>query len=194
MRTLAYSPPRVYKTSRGVQYVNWVMHKCIMVKVGGEIHVKYVKSCWMFWKQREFWKQGEIQNFRESGGKCSKTGKIGGQIRNLWSMTKKKVVRNFGGWKWEICSGKGKMFEIFQKVPKFFENRGKSETEGKMHHGLRGMDAPEDELLISIKECIVFLYAASVSFHQHAGVLFCVWSFDVFIPTGCPLSWIKKDL
>src|SRR6218665_366676 len=26
------SPPR----SRGVQYVHWVMHKCIMVKVGGD--------------------------------------------------------------------------------------------------------------------------------------------------------------
>src|SRR6218665_900855 len=31
----------VYK---GVQYVHWVMHKCIMVKVGREIHVKYVKA------------------------------------------------------------------------------------------------------------------------------------------------------
>ena len=29
----------------GVQYVHWVMHKCIMVKAGGKIHVKYVKSC-----------------------------------------------------------------------------------------------------------------------------------------------------
>jgi len=29
---------------RGVQYAHWVMHKCIMVKVGGKIHVKYVKS------------------------------------------------------------------------------------------------------------------------------------------------------
>ena len=30
---------------RGVQYVHWVMHKCIMVKVGGnEMHVKYVKA------------------------------------------------------------------------------------------------------------------------------------------------------
>ena len=31
---------------RGVQDVHWVMHtcKCIMVKVGGRIHVKYVKS------------------------------------------------------------------------------------------------------------------------------------------------------
>ena len=31
--------------SRGVQYLHWMMHKCIIVKVGGnEIHVKYVKS------------------------------------------------------------------------------------------------------------------------------------------------------
>jgi len=37
---------RVYVcVARGVQYVNCVMHKCIMVKVGGsEIHIKYVKS------------------------------------------------------------------------------------------------------------------------------------------------------
>ena len=35
----------VYAGSRGVQYVHWVMHKCIMVKEGGnEIHIKYVKS------------------------------------------------------------------------------------------------------------------------------------------------------
>ena len=40
------------ETIRGDQYVHWVMHKCIMVKVGGkEIHVKYVKSCWIFRKQ-----------------------------------------------------------------------------------------------------------------------------------------------
>src|SRR6218665_2217380 len=32
------------KAGRGVQYVHWVMHKCIMVKVGGKIHRKYVKS------------------------------------------------------------------------------------------------------------------------------------------------------
>ena len=32
-------------SARVVQYVHWVMHKCIMVKVGGnEIHIKYVKS------------------------------------------------------------------------------------------------------------------------------------------------------
>ena len=32
------------QTCRGVQYVHCVMHKCIMVKVGGnEIHIKHVK-------------------------------------------------------------------------------------------------------------------------------------------------------
>ena len=32
-------------TDRGVQYVNCVMHKCIMVKVGGhEKHRKYAKT------------------------------------------------------------------------------------------------------------------------------------------------------
>ena len=31
-------------TYRVVQYVHWVMHKYIVVKVGGEIHTKYVKS------------------------------------------------------------------------------------------------------------------------------------------------------
>ena len=43
----------------------------------------------------------------------------------------------------EIFSGKGQIFEIFQKALKIFENRGKSETGGKMHHGLGGMDAPD---------------------------------------------------
>ena len=31
--------------TKDVQYVHWVMHKCIMVKVGGnEIQIKYVKN------------------------------------------------------------------------------------------------------------------------------------------------------
>ena len=35
----------VYSRIRGVQYVHCVMHKCIMVKVGGhENHRKYVKK------------------------------------------------------------------------------------------------------------------------------------------------------
>jgi len=41
-------------------------------------------------------KVGGNNNFRQSEEKCTKTGKIGG-IQNLWSMTKNKVIRNFGG-------------------------------------------------------------------------------------------------
>ena len=36
---------------------------------------------------------GGNNKFRETGGKCTETGKIGGgkfQIRNLWSTTKKR--------------------------------------------------------------------------------------------------------
>src|SRR6218665_328098 len=71
---MSLGPPTESVGCRGVQYVHWVMHKCIMVKVGGKIHVKYVRN-----RGENFGNRGEIQNFRESGGKCSKTGKIGGK-------------------------------------------------------------------------------------------------------------------
>src|SRR6218665_1388860 len=50
----------------GVQHVHWMMHKCIMVKVGGnEIHIKYVKSRGIFVKQGgKFLKVGRNSNFR----------------------------------------------------------------------------------------------------------------------------------
>ena len=41
---IALLPVVCFPPSKGVQYVHWVMHKCIMVKAGGKIHVKYVKS------------------------------------------------------------------------------------------------------------------------------------------------------
>ena len=66
-------------------------------------------------------------------------GKIEGEFRNLWSMTKTKVIRNFGWWKSRNFSGKGQIVKIFLRV---FENRGKSETGRKMHHGLRGDGRP----------------------------------------------------
>jgi len=31
-------------------------------------------------------------------------------------MTKKMVIRNFGGWKSEISSGKGKMLQIVHRI------------------------------------------------------------------------------
>ena len=69
--------------ARGVQYVPWVMHKCIMVKVGGnKIHTKYVKKQVNFLKTwgNSFQNRGEIIIFAKQGGKCAETGKIGGFI------------------------------------------------------------------------------------------------------------------
>src|SRR6218665_1773617 len=59
-----YKSLKTIHFSRGVQYVHWVMHKCIMVKVGGEITRKACKT---------------LMNFPLTGGKCTKTGKIGGK-------------------------------------------------------------------------------------------------------------------
>jgi len=39
-----------------------------------------------------------------------------GEIQNLWSMTEKKVIRNFGRKKWEFWGAKGKIEEIFHAV------------------------------------------------------------------------------
>jgi len=56
----------------------------------------------------------------------------------------KKVIRNFGVWKSEIFGGKGKILKIFQRILKFVENRGKSETWGEnASWSQRGMDAPD---------------------------------------------------
>ena len=65
---------------RGVKYVHWVMHKCIMVKVGGrEITQKACKKLLNLWKTGgKFLKVGGIIIFGNQGGKCTKTGKIGG--------------------------------------------------------------------------------------------------------------------
>ena len=89
----------------------------------------------------KFWKVGGKNNFRETGGNVLKYRKLG-EIRNLWSMTKKRVIRSFGGWKWRNLSGKGKLLKIFVRVRKFFENRGEIWNRGKMHHGLRGDGRP----------------------------------------------------
>ena len=54
----------------------------------GEIHTKYVKKLVNFPKAGgKFVKVGGNNNFRQSEEKCTKTGKIGEKIQNLWSMT-----------------------------------------------------------------------------------------------------------
>ena len=58
-----------------------------------------------------------------------------GEIKNLWSMTNKRVVRNFVGSKSRIFFGKGK-WENFPRSPKFFYETGeKFETEGNATEG-----------------------------------------------------------
>src|SRR6218665_3271553 len=77
---------RVYDPSplvaRGVQYVRWVMHKCIMVKVGGKRNTRKVckKLVNLSKTGGKFVKVGGNNNFPEIGGKCTETGKIGGKF------------------------------------------------------------------------------------------------------------------
>ena len=58
------------------------MHKCIMVKVGGKRNThKVCKKQVNFSKtEGKFVKVGEKNNFRETGGKCTETGKIRGKF------------------------------------------------------------------------------------------------------------------
>ena len=67
--------------ARGVQYVHWVMHKCIMVKVGGKNTRKVCKKQVNLPKTGgKFVKDGGKNNFRETGGECTETAKIGGKF------------------------------------------------------------------------------------------------------------------
>jgi len=63
--------------SRGIQYVHWVMRKCIMVKVGGKRNThKVCKKQVNFWKTWEIFKsKGEIIIFAKQGGNVLKQGK-----------------------------------------------------------------------------------------------------------------------
>ena len=73
--------------SRGVQYMHCVMHKCIMVKVGGTR--KSQKACTT---HGNLTKSGRIwqKHFFEIGGNGVKKKKIEGKMSNLWVMTKKR--------------------------------------------------------------------------------------------------------
>ena len=117
-----------------------------MAKVGGnKIHVKYIKSRWICLKQREkFVKVGGKNNFREAGGKCIETGKVG-EIQNLWSVTKKKKKKSseiLADENQEICRKKVKLRKFSSESENFSNIGGKSETEGKCIMVSEGMDAP----------------------------------------------------
>ena len=74
-----------------------------MVKVGGEIH-------------------------RNQGRKCTKRGKIGGEIRNLWSMTKKRSSEILADENKEIFREKVKLTTFSTESENFSKIGGKSET------------------------------------------------------------------
>src|SRR6218665_2470911 len=81
------------RKARGVQYVHWVMHKCIMVKIGGRRNTRKVcknqvnlsKTGWEIGQSK-----GEIIIFAKEGGNVLKQGGNREEVRNLWLMTKKK--------------------------------------------------------------------------------------------------------
>jgi len=64
----------------GVQYVHCVMHKCIMVKVGGKRNTRKVcKKHVNFAKTRgKFRKAGGKETFLRNRGKCMEIARLGG--------------------------------------------------------------------------------------------------------------------
>src|SRR6218665_1954826 len=118
-------------TTRGVQYVHCVMHKCIMVKVGG-IHVKYVKTRKFYEIRGEtFCKSRGKEKFFEIGENELKQG--GNSKRS--SETLADENRKF-------FLGKGEIGEIFHGVRIFFGNKGNPKQRGKCIIASGGMDAP----------------------------------------------------
>jgi len=71
--------------------------------------------------------------------------KIGGNSKfNFESMTKKRSSEILADEKRKILLGKYQTRKIFHGVLNIFGNRGRNLKQGKMHHCLRGMDAPVD--------------------------------------------------
>ena len=130
-------------TCRGVQYVHWVMHKCIMVKVGGKRNTRKVCKKQVNLSKtggKYLSKQGGNNNFCETGGGNVYWNRENrGEIPNLWSMTKKSHQK----FRWmkenqEIFQEKVKLWKLPSESENFSKIGGKSETGEKMHHGLRG--------------------------------------------------------
>src|SRR6218665_2976792 len=121
------------------------MHKCIVVKVGGKRNTHKVCK-----KQVNFLKtvgnifecRGKIIIFAKQRENVPKQGKQG-EIRNLWSMTK-KGHQKFWRMKIEKFFGKREKFLKFStESGNFSKIGGKSETGGKCIMASGGMDAPE---------------------------------------------------
>ena len=87
---------------------------------------KVLKSCWIFgkqWRKEILKSRGGNNKFSRNRGKCTKTGKIGGQFE-ICGRWLKKGHQKFWRMKIENFWGKGNILEIFHRVWKFVENRG----------------------------------------------------------------------
>src|SRR6218665_2845431 len=95
-------------SSRGVQYVHCVMHKCIVVKVGeNENHRKHVQNTeilrnWAIWESRG------NERFVGNRGNWAERTKIEGNFKFVEDDFK-KVIRN-------LFLGRGKTWKIYNGV------------------------------------------------------------------------------
>jgi len=64
-----------------MQCMHCVMHKCIMVKVGGDEKHRKCKTRKFDETRGKFAKIGGDNNFSEIGGKCTEAAKIGGKLQ-----------------------------------------------------------------------------------------------------------------
>ena len=122
---------------RGFQYVHCVMHKCIMVKLGGK-RIKYVKK---------------HVNFTQSGGNLQKllflrnsteTAEIGGKFQ-ICSRCLKRGHRKF--WRMKIRKKfREKVCENFPRSLKICLEIGGNLKQGEMHHCLGGGGHPWNKL------------------------------------------------
>src|SRR6218665_3976195 len=96
------------------------MRKCIMVKVRGKrnTHVVCKKQVNFSKTGGKFLKIGGNNNSERNRGKCTGIGKIGG-IRNLWSMTKKRLSKILADENREIFRERQNV-ENFRQSLKFF--------------------------------------------------------------------------
>jgi len=88
----------VFRGVQTVQYVYCMMHKCIVVKIGGRITRKLVKKTLKFYENREgnVENRGKTKFFSGNRGEYLNSAEIGGKVTNLESMTvKSPIIINF---------------------------------------------------------------------------------------------------
>ena len=105
------------------QYVHCVMHKCIMVKLGGNEKHKACKNIQILKKQGENLKSRGNNNFHKIGGNVLKQRKQG-EIPNLQSISKKRSSEIFVDENQKFLWEKVTFRKFSTEYENFYENRG----------------------------------------------------------------------